>query len=466
MNLPNVDADTTIVALASAAGGGLGVIRLSGPDALAIGRALFRSAPQPWVARHAYYGWWHSAPSSDAEALDEAVVTWFEAPHSYTGEHVLEVSVHGGALNLRRCLQACLGAGAVMAEPGEFTRRAYLNGRMDLTKAEAVADLIAAETDRALEQARSLLKGELYRTAMEARTAILRLRALVEVSLDFVEEDVPVIDPTGIAQDATSIAQNLRALAATYRQGRLWRDGARVVLAGAPNAGKSSLFNVLCGDERAIVTSIAGTTRDVIEERVDLLGVPVVLADTAGLRDASDEVEQIGVARAQERAASADLVLWVVDPTMAATTGDGRVELAQAAGVPTLKVWSKSDTWTTLDETRATVDPALPALAVSASTRDGIDGLIERVVEMLGGGSAVSKGSGGGLVIARERHKVAIEQAAEGLERASAMLLAGEPFEFAAVDIQEATDALSELVGLTTIEDVLDHLFSSFCIGK
>jgi len=439
----------TIAAISTAAGGGIGVIRLSGPDALAIAKGHFERLPEEVVPRHAYWGWWHDG---GGQRLDEGILTYFQAPRSYTGEDSVELGVHGGALNLRRCLEVCFAAGARPAEPGEFTRRAFLNGRMDLTRAEAVADIIAAQTDRALEQARTLLQGDLFRVSMEAREAILQLRARLEVTIDFVEEDVPVIDPTELATEAQTIAQSLGALAATYDRGRLWRDGARVVLAGAPNAGKSSLFNRLCRDERAIVTAVPGTTRDVLEERVDLLGVPVVLVDTAGLRDTADEVEQIGVRRARERASQADLVLWVVDPQDPSAHGDA----PEVQGAPMIKVWSKRDLATPPTSAGA------QELSVSATDGTGVDQLVETVVGRLGAGID----GGGGLVIARERHQQALLRASESLRLAASLLLDDAPWELAAVDVQEATDALAELVGITTIEDVLDRLFSGFCIGK
>ena len=438
----------TIAAISTAAGGGVGVIRLSGEDALGIARAHFRPLPEDLRPRHAYWGWWHCAQGT---RLDEGLLIFFEAPRSYTGEDTVELSLHGGALNLRRCLEVVFTAGARPAEPGEFTRRAFLNGRMDLTRAEAVADLIAAQTDRALEQARSLLQGELYRVAMGAREDILMLRAQLEVTIDFVEEDVPVIDPEKLACDAQAIATELQRLARTYDEGRLWRDGARVVLVGAPNAGKSSLFNRLCGDERAIVTSVAGTTRDVLEERVDFLGVPVTLVDTAGLRETTDEVERIGVARARQHATGADLVLWVRDPH-----GPPDRHESPEVEAPILEVWSKCDI-------SAPPEPvaAQGGLRVSAVSGEGMETLIEAVVRRLGVSAPA-----GGLVIARERHKQALLRAGDALEQACDLLRTEQPWELAAVDIQEATDALAELVGITSIEDVLDRLFAGFCIGK
>lgn len=430
----------TIAAIASAAGGGVGVIRMSGPRARAIAEAHFEGLPAAPKARRMYHGWWRD--------LDEGLCVVFEAPRSYTGEDVVELHLHGGALSLRRALDACVEAGCRLADPGEFTRRAFLNGRMDLTRAEAVADLIAARTDRALEQARHLLKGELYEVAMGAREALLELRAAIEVNIDFVDEDVPLMDPEGLATRARGIAAELAALVQTWRSGHLYREGARVALVGRPNAGKSSLFNALLKRDRAIVTDVPGTTRDTLAESLDVLGVPIVLIDTAGLRETADQVEAAGVDRAHEAARAADLLVHVVDGTESAAPE------VPPSGPPVVRVRSKADL--------PPADPAPEGLPVSARTGEGLDALERALVAALGGDEEAPIG----LTIGHERHRIALARAVEALERCAALLEAREPPELAAVDLQDATDALAELVGLTTIEDMLDRLFSRFCIGK
>ncbi|MDP6942898.1 MAG: tRNA uridine-5-carboxymethylaminomethyl(34) synthesis GTPase MnmE [Myxococcota bacterium] len=430
----------TIAAIATAAGGGIGVIRLSGPDAITIAGAHFTGLSTPIEPRRAYHGWWHDEAGSE---LDEGLLIVMPGPNSYTGEDVVEVQLHGGALGLERAVEVCYRAGARPAEPGEFTRRAFINGRMDLTRAEAIADLVDARTDRALETARSHLRGDLETSCLAMRERVLNLRARLEVQIDFVEEDVPVIDPTELATEAHAIAGELREIAGTFDEGRLWRQGARVVLAGPPNAGKSSLFNALCGHDRAIVTSAPGTTRDTLEATVDMLGIPVVLVDTAGLRDTTDPIEIEGVHRAQRAQDEADLIL---------TLGD-EGELHASPGRPRLDVASKSDLGHPCPE---------GAWAVSALTGEGLDDLVVAIVERLGGRAA----GGGRLVITRARHQAALLRASGGLEAAAEGLFAGRPPELVAVDVSEATDALGELVGLTTIEDVLDRLFGAFCIGK
>ncbi|MCB9734542.1 MAG: tRNA uridine-5-carboxymethylaminomethyl(34) synthesis GTPase MnmE [Deltaproteobacteria bacterium] len=441
--------DDTIAAIASAAGGGVGVIRLSGPSALAIARARFAGLPAAAAPRRLYLGRLTDAAGA---TLDEGLCALFPGPASFTGEDVAELHLHGGALSLRACLAACLAAGARHAEPGEFTRRAFLNGKIDLTRAEAVADLVGARTERALAQARAHLGGALAARANAARDALLALRARIEVGIDFVEEDVPLIDPAELARDARAVGADLRALAATHARGRLLRDGARVVLAGRPNAGKSSLFNALLEADRAIVSELPGTTRDVVDAAIDLGGVPVVLVDTAGIRAAADAVEAHGVARSEREVRGADVVVHVIDPA----DPDPVAPLAAAAeGAPVVRVASKAD----LHATPAVAD----AVAVSVVTGEGLDALRDALLRALGGGLDAD---GTGLVIARERQRDALVRAADALDLAACGLDDGAPAELVAVDVQEALDALAELVGLSTVEDVLDVLFSAFCIGK
>ncbi len=448
-NLPDVfeqGPDHTIASIATAAGGGIGIIRMSGPEAVAIALTHFRGLPQAWRARRLYHGWWHDGAGVD---LDEGLVVVMPGPRSYTGEDVVELQLHGGPLGLRRAVEVCWAAGARPARPGEFTRRAFLNGRMDLTQAEAVADLVGARTDNALRQARQQLAGDLYRAAINQRERLIDLRARLEVNIDFVDEDVPLVDPAGLAADARAGAGRATALAATFEQGRLLREGARVALTGPVNVGKSSLFNALCQQDRAIVTPIAGTTRDTLEETVDLLGVPVSLIDTAGLRETWEPVEAEGIARARRAADGAHLTLHVVD-----VTSDAPPQRTPAVE-DALVVASKADL-----PARWPLDGAIP---VSAKTGEGLHVLRRAIVTRLGGHPDAESG---GVVVSRERHRSALVRCAEALNEAADGLEAGAPPELVAVDVQEAADALAELVGLTTVDDVLDRLFSTFCIGK
>ena len=432
--------EDTIAAIATAAGGGIGIIRLSGPDAISMATRVFRARTADWYRHARVFAFGRFIDPSDPHGppLDDCLAVAFHAPKSYTGEDVVELQMHGGALHLRRCLELLLALGTRLADPGEFTRRAFLNGHLDLTRAEAVADLVAARTDTALRQARAHLRGALHDRIAALRERVLDLRARLEVNLDFPDEDVPLMSPLELAADAAALSNDFAALAGTYRQGRLMRDGARVVLAGPPNAGKSSLFNALVAHDRAIVTPIAGTTRDTLEESVDIGGVPVVLIDTAGLRDTSDLVESLGVARSTQAIAAADLVVRLVPPGEPWPDHPGE-----------LVVRSKAD-----------LAPDADDLAVSATTGQGLDALRRAIAERLGVTYE------GGLVVVRERQHQHLVQAAEGARRTAAALYAGRPTELAAVDLQDVMDALQGLVGETSIEHVLDRLFATFCIGK
>ena len=437
----------TIAAIATAIGGGVGVIRLSGKNALAIANKHFTGLPTDPAPRHLYHGWFRD---SQMLPLDEGLCAFMKSPNSYTGEDVIELHLHGGLLSLNRCMDVLWKAGVQPAGPGDFTRRAFLNGKMDLTRAEAVADMIAARTHRALNQARSHLHGQLATTVTEAREKIIGIRARIEVNIDFVEEDVPLYPGDVLAHEASDIGNSLEALANTFHRGRLWRDGARVVLVGHPNAGKSSLFNTLCGHDRAIVTATAGTTRDTLEETIDIAGIPVLLVDTAGLRETDDEIETAGMDRTKRAFSAADLVVVLKDRSDPAH----EEPLALPNGVPLLQVDSKVD----LQQAgKRTGD-----MAISTVTGQGIEALKQTIAHRLGGEDRLNDE----LTIGRQRHQVALQHSADALTRAAAALADQQPPELAAVDIQEAADALAELVGATTNEDVLDRLFSSFCIGK
>lgn len=439
------DVVTTIAALATAAGGGVGILRLSGPRAIPIALSHMRGLGADVAVtspRQLLVGVFHDGAGHD---LDHGMAVVFPAPRSMTGEDVAELHLHGGALHLRRCLDVLYAAGARPAEPGEFLRRAFLHGQIDLTRAEAIADLITAQTDRALGQARAHLAGGLYARAMAARAELITFRAELEARIDFPDEDLPALDPAKLVARMRAEAAALGALAGTYRTGHWVRDGARVVLAGPPNAGKSSLFNALCQADRAIVTPIPGTTRDTLEETLDVHGIPVVLIDTAGLHATEDPIETLGIARTERAVAGADLVLRLVPPGDAAPSPEG------AGRAPELVVYSKRDVW-----------PQVPAgLAISVATGEGLDELLTAIADALG-----ARVSDEGLTIARDRQRIALEAADEALTRAADAVTRGEPPELAAVDLQDTLDALAELVGLTSIEDVLDRLFATFCIGK
>ncbi len=459
----------TIAAIATATGGGLGILRLSGPDASSIGQRCF-SARFTDTPRRLVFGTFFD-PQTPDHALDDGLAVAFVAPHSFTGEPIVELHLHGGALHLTRCLEVLLAQGARPAEPGEFSRRAFLNGKLDLTRAEAIADLVAAQTDHALRHARAHLQGALHTHVTSLRDALLDLRARLEVNVDFVDEDIPIFDATTLASTATALGNDLAALADTFHSARRLRDGATVVLAGPPNAGKSSLFNALIDADRAIVTPIAGTTRDALREYLDIRGIPVTLIDTAGLRDTDDAVERIGVSRTHLAMSDADLVVYLLAPDLpqtdpAAPVGQGDHSTDDLDRVPpkTLFVHSKADlpappaSNTYLDH--QTSRPSNEPLRVSATTGLGLDALKDAIADHLGGLPSDD------LVIVRERQHIALKSAAQAILRAASGLSADLSPELPAVDLQDAMDELDRLVGHATIEDVLDRLFSTFCIGK
>lgn len=471
-------APDTIAAIATATGGGLGILRLSGPDAARIGRLTFNRDftrdPRRLVHGTFHRGRAiHRADSNDApirgsaihradsnDALDEGLAVFFPGPRSFTGEDVVEFHLHGGALHLAQCLEVLIAAGARLAEPGEFSRRAFLNGRIDLTRAEAIADLIAAQTDRALRQARAHLSGALFDKVASLRDRLLDLRARLEVNLDFVEEDVPLFANNDLAQHARALAHDLGSLANTWQSARRLRDGATVVLAGPPNAGKSSLFNALCQDDRAIVTPIPGTTRDTLREPIDVRGLPVLLVDTAGLRELDGDtpdhqIEQLGITRSRRAIEDADLTLVLVPPD-----AEPPALADLAAPDRTLFVWSKAD----LPDPQYLEERASrfsnQSVAVSATTGHGLDALRDAIAQALGGLPDTD------LVIVRERQHQALSHASKACAQAADGLTLGLSPELPAVDLQEAMDQLDQLVGKSTLEDVLDRLFSTFCIGK
>jgi len=457
----------TITAIATAPGeSALAIVRVSGRNAVAVADAVFRGrAPLAEAAGFTvHYG--HIVNRS-GEPVDEVLATLFRAPHSYTGEDLVEFGCHGGVVVTASVLDALLGAGARSAQPGEFTRRAFLNGRIDLSQAEAVADLIAARSNRAQRASLEQLSGRLGLRVGDLRRELLDLCALLELDLDFAEEGLEIIAAPEIENRLTAAAEHVRRLASTYEEGRLYRDGVAVVFAGRPNAGKSSLFNALLREERAIVTPTPGTTRDFIEESVSLDGIAFRLIDTAGIRESVDAVEQAGIARARNAARTADIVVVVVDstekisPQMAIEEMDSR-----SLGQKTLVALNKTDL---LEEvTPFDINSAIPpgdvvVVPVSALTGDGIHDLHKMLVKLAASSVTHDEHE---VVVTNRRHRDALEKAAAELDRARASLAEGATNEFIALDLREAVNALSEITGEMTSEEILNAIFSRFCIGK
>lgn len=456
--------EDTIVAVATPPGrGGIAILRLSGPDALAIARACLRDGDRLAEAPRRAVVVDVIDRDHVGEALDRGVATWFQGPASYTGEDVVEIAVHGSPVVVDACLGALLMAGARAATPGEFTLRAFLNGRIDLTQAEAVRDLVDAQTGHQARHAQRQLRGELSVRLKPLKDRLLALIVHLESSVEFVEDD---IEPEGRAALATELAaasEELSALTSTYAVGRLIADGFGVTLAGRPNAGKSSLFNRLVRSERAIVTSTPGTTRDLVSEPIDLDGIPVRLVDTAGLRETEDEVEKIGVGRTRSSIVDADVVLVVIDgqhDSVEAVAG----LLGETAGSARVVAINKID----LGAPDSLVEDCVVAggsqpIRVSALTGDGVGDVRRAIVEAVGGRSL---GEGAGLLVTNARHHDALRRASTALSSASEALSAGFSEEIALVGLHESLRALGELTGETVIDDILGMIFSKFCIGK
>jgi len=437
----------TICAVATPPGrGGIGVIRVSGPAVGGVARAVFGRLPRP---RHAAFGAFRAA---DGEALDEGIALYFPGPRSFTGEDVLELHGHGGPVVLDRLLQRLLGLGARLARPGEFSERAFVNGRLDLARAEAVADLIEARSEAGARAAMRTLEGELSQRVDDLVEAVTLLRVEVESSIDFADEVPEGLAPEQLATRIDGLAHRLDETRQAAARGRLLREGLTVVIAGRPNAGKSSLLNALSGRDAAIVTEIPGTTRDVLDEHLHLDGLPFHVLDTAGLRAGGDAVEREGVRRARQAMSAADRVLLVVDdaesePTITAL----RAELPSR---PVTLVRNK------IDLSGAPGGASGDAVRVSARTGEGLDALRAHLRAAMGGDGE------SGLFTARRRHLDALEAAAAALADARTGAVAGEGEELVAESLRRAQDRLGEITGRVTTEDLLGRIFSSFCIGK
>ncbi len=449
-------ADDTIAAIATAPGrGAIAIVRMSGPRALEVARRVVSGfdVHTPRVShltsvRH---------PTEDT-LLDQALVTFFQGPHSYTGEDVLEISVHGGAIVPALVLRALIAAGARQALPGEFTRRAVANGRIDLLQAEAVADLIDARSRMAHQVAVSQLDGSLSRRANELRNAILDLEALIAYDIDFPEEDEGVVDRARVSDALARALHGLDTLLATGDTGEMLREGALVVIGGSPNAGKSSLFNALVGRERAIVTDIAGTTRDAIESVIELDRWPIRLVDTAGLRESTDVVERLGIEVSERYLADADIVLLCAEEPGELHTLARRARALTSA--PFLAVLTKAD----LQGATPTTERE-ESVRVSALTGAGLDGVITRISSLLA--KRFSAGGSEAPLLTRDRHREAVRAArAELVAFRDAWAVNDPPSSVAAVHLREAAYHLGELIGAIDVEDILGRIFSTFCVGK
>lgn len=456
--------EDTIVAVATPPGrGGIAILRLSGPDALDIARACVRNGERLGEAPNRALVTDLADPARPGEALDRGIATWFRGPKSYTGEDVVEIAIHGSPVIVDAGLGALLAAGARPATPGEFTLRAFLNGRLDLTQAEAVRDLVNAQTGHQARLAQRQLRGELSQRLLPLKERLLSLIVQLESTVEFVEDDIEPEGRSALSAELSAAAADLAALTSSYRLGRLVADGFGVALVGRPNAGKSSLFNQLVRSERAIVTATPGTTRDLVSEPIDLDGIPVRLVDTAGLRETEDEVERIGVGRTRSAIVDADVVLVVIDGI-----GDSdeavRTLLDETVGAARVVVINKVDLGDPDPLLVATVEAfGIVPVSVSALTGQGVDDVRCEVVGLIGGGQALENS---GLLVTNARHFELLVRASGGLASASESLSAGFSEEIALVGLHEGLRCLGELTGETVIDDILGRIFSTFCIGK
>ncbi len=462
----------TIAAIATPPGeGGIGTVRLSGPASEAILRTIFAPAsgrlPDVIESHRLAFGQIHDPQTGDK--VDEALAALMRAPHSYTREDVVEIDCHGGTVPLQRVLNLCLRGGARLAQPGEFTLRAFLNGRLDLAQAEAVLDVVKARTNEGLRLAVEQLGGGVSARVKGVRARLLHALAHLEATIDFPEDDVP---PADVTPDLLPALDDLRVLIASAGTGIILRQGLRTAIVGRPNVGKSSLLNALLRADRAIVTPIPGTTRDTLEEVVNVRGVPLVLTDTAGLRahaDAQDPIERIGIERTRRALAEADFALMVFDGSQPLTTTDLEViqTVQEVAPRTRLAVINKSDlppciALETLYETLNGVE----VVNASATKPGGTDTLEEKLASLVLGGKAASGNRQDGATITSLRHLDALRRAEEHIVAALSSIEASMPATFVAVDLHSTLNTLGEITGETASEDLLDEIFRNFCIGK
>ena len=472
-------ADDTIAAIATPPGvGGVGIIRISGTQAFAIGRALFRPArPQPDGAPPPSHLLTYGAIVDPAtgETIDETLTVFMRAPHTYTREDVVEIQGHGAPLTLRRILGMALAVGARLARPGELTQRAFLNGRLDLAQAEAVLDLVNASSEAGRRLALRQLDGALSTRTQTIRAAALGALTRIEASIDFPEEEVPPPDPQELQALIADAAAGVAALMAGAERGRRQREGLRVVIVGRPNVGKSSLLNALLGVERAIVTPIAGTTRDTVEEGTQLAGLALHLVDTAGLTPTDDPVERMGVARSRAAAREADLLVFTLDGSEPLTQRDyaAAADLRETLGqdlapederfAPVTLAINKADLPQALGEADAqALWPGAEIVHISTLTREGVAPLEEAITRLALSGEAQMADP----LVGNARHADALRRAGESLAAALATLDREDPLDFVAIDLRDALEALGEITGETATADLLDQIFAEFCIGK
>ena len=455
--------DETIAAVATAYGeGGIGIIRISGDESLSILNQIFRpKSAQKIESRRMTYG--SIIDPETGNMIDEVLAVFMKGPSTYTGEDVAEIDCHGSVISLRKTLELALRNGARMAEPGEFTKRAFLNGRLDLSQAEAVIDMIKAKTDKGFDIAAGQLEGKLSLQVREIRQKILDVLVDITVNIDYPDEDIEYITYEHLLIKISQIGDMIENLLSTASAGRLIRDGIRVAIIGKPNVGKSSLMNGLLGESRTIVTDIPGTTRDTIEEAVNIRGIPVYLIDTAGIRYTSDKVEQIGIERSKEAFNRADFIIFIADGSENLTAEDEGI-ISAIGGRKCLVLLNKKDLGLKL--TKECIGEKVPGadiIETSLVTGDGVEEIKSVIESLVYGGEISQKES---TLVTNARHAELLEKSLASINDAIRMTEAGEALDFIEVDVNEAYALLGEIIGETVTDDVLDEVFSRFCLGK
>ena len=454
--------DDTIAAIATAPGeGGIGIIRISGEKSLQVAESIFKSVTGKLIKDYNTRTLIYGTVVDGEKVIDEALVAYMKGPKSYTGEDVIEINCHGGFISVKKILELILSKDVRLADAGEFTKRAFLNGRIDLSQAEAIIDVIKAKTDKAHEVAQSQLEGSLSKKIRELRFKVTEVLAHLEVSIDFAEEDVEEITYKTLRGNAEDIKREIKKLYDTSESGKILRDGLKTVIIGKPNVGKSSLLNSILGENRAIVTDIAGTTRDAIEEFVNIKGIPLKIVDTAGIRETEDIVEKIGVERSKESYNTADLVIMVLDSSRPLSQEDREI-LETLENKKTIVLLNKIDLDQAIDETAKYVDCS-SIIKISALQHKGIEELQDKIEAMVYKGSVKNSSN---LMITNSRHKDALLKAYESINDAISAIDQNMPYDFIEVDFKNIWDYLGYINGDTVKEDLLDTIFANFCIGK
>lgn len=458
--------ETTIAAISTPIGeGGIGIVRLSGPEAVKIVDSIFVNPKGKRIsdARNWSILYGHIKDPDTGNDIDEVLVSVMRGPHSYTGENVVEVNCHGGILPVRKVLEAVIKKGAVLAQPGEFTKRAFINGRIDLAQAESVIDIITSKTEAALDSSLMQLEGHLSRRIEDMRQRLMEVLAHIAALVDYPEEDVEELEITALRRQLMAIDDEVKNLLATADTGRIIREGLKTSIVGKPNVGKSSLLNALSKADRAIVTDIPGTTRDIIEEYVNIKGILLNIVDTAGIRETSDEIEQIGIKRTRDTITKADLVIFMMDASQPLSDEDRSIA-ALISSKKAIAVLNKIDLGTVITQRDLKdIVPDVPVIKMSLKDGSGLDSLENIIADMVYQGKATISGQ---AIITNARHKEALIRADNALQRCLESIDDGMPIDMVSIDLTDAAEALGLISGQTIEDEVVDRIFERFCVGK